>query len=171
MAQPLQRDSYSDYANQRRNRPLENPGSRPLGLLQDNRPWHDSFRRGNAGGKSRDDVFFQDSNKISRIDSSGFSFTREHYKKMQNKQRNTESQFVRLFIFNVPKKCSVDEVYDHFVQQEINIVDLWQSSHVDSRKKSFVVKVSKNVANIVMNDKILAELDIGIREYTGRSEN
>ena len=90
---------------------------------------------------------------------------------MQKKHRNNESQFIRLFIFNVSKKCTVDEVYEHFENQEINIVDLWQSSHVDARRKSFVVKVSKNVVDKVMNDRILAELDIGVREYIDRSEN
>ena len=59
-----------------------------------------------------------------------------------------------VFLFNVTKKCSVDEVYDHFEKQEINIVDLWQSSHIDARRKYFVVKVAKNVVDMVMNSRI-----------------
>ena len=104
------------------------------------------------------------------MDSSGFSLSREHWKKMQYKIRNRESEFVRLFISNVPKIYSVDDVYNHFMEQEVKIVDLWQSSHVDARRKSFVVKVSRNEVENVINDKVLEGLRIGVREYSNRSE-
>ena len=91
-------------------------------------------------------------------------------RRMQYKQKQKESQLIRLFIYNVHKKFNVDHVYDHFVEQNVKIVDLWQSSHVDARKKSFVIEVSRNEAHIISNDTILDELYIGVREYNDRSD-
>ena len=164
-------DSVSGYSIQNRNRGIEQVGTRPLGLRKDISSQQDGYRKSNPGGKAPDDVFFPDRSKMNRKHCSGFSFTREHFKKVQNKLRKNDSQLIRLFIYNVPKKFSVDEVYDHLANQEINIIDLWQSSHVNARRKSFVVKVPRNVADMVMQDRILEELDIGVREYTDRSEN
>ena len=52
------RDSLNDNANQFRNRSSVQAGSRPLGLLRDSRSRHDSFKKGIAGGRNCDDVFF-----------------------------------------------------------------------------------------------------------------
>ena len=164
------KDSYSEPFRKQKNMQIEHSGSRPQALIHNRQPDYVNPKGSTSGGKARDDVFFPSKQINNRTDSSGFSFTKEHYKRMQYKQKKEESNSIRIFIYNVPKKFTEEHVYYHFAGQEVNVLDLWQSSHADARKKSFVIKVSKNQADIIMNDRILEDLYIGAREYNDRSD-
>ena len=80
-----------------------------------------------------------------------------------------ESNTVRLFVYNVPREYTVDNVYRHFNYLDIDVKDLWQRSHPDARKKSFVVKLTRDKVRYVLEDEIMDRLNIRIREYNERS--
>ena len=143
---------------------------RPQALMQEKNQRNsisDNKRHGSqryiSNNKKRDEVFFD--NRLprnNRKDSSGYQFTRDQVKRMQYKNKVTESHYIRIFVYNVPHKYNVDDVYDHFSNLDINVVDLWQSSHPDARRKSFGVKMP--------SDEIMENLNIRVREYNERSD-
>ena len=107
---PVRKNSSNEYMNQHKNKYAEQPGARPQSLMQSYQLDHGNPRGSTSGGKLRDNVFLPEKHRTNRIDSSGFSFTREHWKRLQNKNKKKESQLIRLFIYNVPKKFSVDHI-------------------------------------------------------------
>ena len=74
-----------------------------------------------------------------------------------------------LFVYNVPSIYTADDTYDHFDYLDINVKDLWQSSHPDARRKSFVVTIPRDEVNYVVEDETMKRLNIRIREYSERS--
>ena len=66
-------------------------------------------------------------------------------KRMHYKNKLNESNTVRLFVYNVPREYTVDNVYRHFNYLDIDVKDLWQRLHPDARKKSFVTILPNNV--------------------------
>ena len=121
--------------------------------------------------RARDDVFFNNRGSVSnRRDSSGYQFTRDQMKRMQYKNKVAQSNLVRLFVFNVPNKYNVDDVYDHFSNLGVHVKDLWLRSHPEARKKSFVVKMPKDEINNVLDDDVMESLNIRVREYTNNSD-
>ena len=119
----------------------------------------------------RDDVFF-DNRLLERNgrDSCGFQFTRDQKKRMQYKNRISEANSIRLFVYNVPKRFSVDDIYGHIRYLGIDVKDLWQSSHRDARRKSFVVKIPRDKARFFSEDETIERLNIRVREYKERSD-
>ena len=73
-----------------------------------------------------------------RTDSDGFKVPRQHWKKQQ---RSTS-----LFVFNVPKTCSVTNIRQYVSDHDIKVIDLFQRSHPEARRKSFVLRVSSEVS-------------------------
>ena len=132
---------------------------------------HESQRNAYQDNNHKDEVFFN--SRVAgdnRRDSSGFEFTRDQRKRMQYKNRLNEANYIRLFVFNVPNHYYVDNVYDHFTNLGVDVKDVWQRSHPDSRKKSFVVKMPKDEMNYVLEDDIMESLNIRIRDYSDRSD-
>lgn len=77
----------------------------------------------------------------------------------------------KLFIFNVSYKYSVDDIYYYFIENGINVIDLWQSSHKDARKRSFVILLQNEDTKIVKNLKVLGNLGIRVRDYEERKQS
>ena len=73
--------------------------------------------------------------------SQGFKHTRDQLRKMKyvNKQREAENS--KLFIYNVSKRYTVDDIYHHLMGNDIKVMDLWHCSHSDARRRSFVILV------------------------------
>ena len=133
----------------------------------------------------RDEVFDEESNSASyphhrydryrehhkRHDSQGFQHTREQLRKIKyvNKQKLAEQS--KLFIYNVSKKYTVDDIYYHLIETDINVIDLWQSSHRDARKKSFIVLIQNIDTKTIKSDRVLANLGIKVRDYEERKQS
>ena len=83
--------------------------------------------------------------------------------KYDNKQRKSEQS--KLFLYNVPKKYTVDDIYHYFIEMEIDVIDLWQSSHKDARRKSFVALFKNIDIADVKSDRTLGDLGIKVRDY------
>ena len=75
---------------------------------------------------------------------------------------------IKLSIFNVPVMYTEDDLYDHFCSTNIDIVNLRQTSHLEARRKSFVVTVHRSMCKAIINNDILSYLRIGVREYEER---
>ena len=149
---------------------------RPQALIQGKIPLNDvsDYRnnrrqRNMTNENNNDDVFFDSRLSDKRKDSSGFQFSRDQRKRMHYKSKLNESNTVRLFVYNVPREYTVDNVYGHFNYLDIDVKDLWQRSHPDARKKSFVVKIPRDEVRYVLEDETMDRLNIRIREYNERS--
>ena len=125
-------------------------------------------------GQGRDNVFLPNrkANKFpqgiptkQRMDSTGFMLPGEQWKKAYRENKYKESDHKNLFIYNVPVKYSLDDLYDHLCYMNIDILNIRQSSHLEARRKSFVVTVHKSLCNAIIHDDTLAYMKIGVREY------
>ena len=65
----------------------------------------------------------------------------------------------------------MDDVYVHFNESNVNFIDLWQSSHRDARKRSFVALIHNNDTSRVKSDRVLANLSIRVRDYEERKQS
>ena len=65
----------------------------------------------------------------------------------------------------------MDDIYYHLIESEIKVIDLWQSSHRDARKKSFIVLVQIIDTTTVKRDRVLANLGIKVRDYEERKQS
>ena len=122
-----------------------------------------------TNNRTSDEVFFNNRLTDNRKDSSGFQFTRDQRKKMQYKNKVKEHNNISLFVYYVPRIYTVDDTFDHFDNLDINVKDLWQSSHPDARRKSFVVTIPRDEVKYVVEDETMKRLNIRIREYSERS--
>ena len=86
--------------------------------------------------------------------------------KYVNKQRQAENS--KLFIYNVSKRYTVDDTYHHLMGNDIKVMDLWQCSHADSRRRSFAILVPNADIEYVKRDEILENLGIRVRDYEER---
>ena len=66
------------------------------------------------------------------------------------------------------QRYTVDDIYNHFNDIDIKIMDLWQSSHNDARRKSFVIVVPNEDSEYIKDDATLEGLGIKVREYKER---
>ena len=136
----------------------------------------DGYKRHGSQGnvtydKKRDDVFFDKRLPENwRRDSTGFQFTRDQMRRMKYNNKIIESNYVRLFVYNIPNMYTVDGVYDLFSKIGIDVKDLWQNSHPDARRKSFVVKMPRGEVTYVVEDETLERMNIRVREYNERSD-
>ena len=105
------------------------------------------YNRNTNYERFKDDFFF-DNRKPGNLrrDSSGFEYTRDQIKIMQYKNKLNETNFIRIFIYNVPNKFNVDDIYEHFSYQDVSVKDLWKCSHPDARRQSFVIKGPRDQA-------------------------
>ena len=100
----------------------------------------------------------------------GFSLPEIRRKECNKKIKISEANSIRLFVYNVPKRFSVDDIYGHISYLGIDVKDLWQSSHRDARRKSFVVKIPRDKARFFSEDETIERLNIRVREYNERSD-
>ena len=100
--------------------------------------------------------------------SQGFKHTRDQLRRMKyvNKQREAENS--ELFIYNVSKRYTVNDIYHHLMGNDIKVMDLWQCSHADARRRSFVILVPNADIEYVKRDEILESLGIRLRDYEER---
>ena len=162
-------DRLSCGRSRLRNHPLKQGNSRQNSFIDKKR--YLSQRTLSRDNEKIDDVFFKNRGSTSnRRDSSGFQYPRDQMRRLHYKNKIAESSLMRLFVFNVPNKYNVDNVYYHFTDLGVNVKDVSQRSHPDARKKSFVVKMPKDEINYVLDDEIMESLNIRLREYTNFSD-
>ena len=101
-----------------------------------------------------------------RIDSEGFVTPRYSWQKNQRVKSHRQSQ---VFIYNVFRKYTVDNVYDHLSEYDIPVVDLYQRSHPNAKKKSFVLTVDESMFTRVMSESVWP-VGINVREYLDRDQ-
>ena len=90
--------------------------------------------------KKKDEVFFNNRKSVNnRRDSSGFQYTRDQRKRMQYKNKITESNLMRLFVYNVPNKYNVDNLYDHFTDLGVHVKDLWGKDHIKTLGRNLLL--------------------------------
>ena len=106
-----------------------------------------------------------------RTDSQGFGHTRDQLRKVKYNNKRKMADQSKIFIYNVSKRYSVDDIYYHLIDSNIKIMDIWQSSHKDARKRSFVAVLQKIDANHVRTDSILANLGIRVKDYEERNHS
>ena len=92
----------------------------------------------------------------------------DQWRKSYRENKVKESEYVKLFIYNVPVSYSEHDLYKHLFSTNIEVSDIRQVSHSDARRKSFVVTVHKSICNAISNDDVFSYLRIGVREYIAR---
>ena len=75
----------------------------------------------------------------------------------------------KIFLFNVPKHNTDGDVRDYLTDNGVSVPDVYQKSHPDSRKKSFIVVTTERLANRLLQDTFWPE-GIRVREFEVRSE-
>ena len=103
--------------------------------------------------------------------SQGFKHTRDQLRRMKYVNKQKEAENSKLFIFNVSKRYTIDDIYTHFIGNEVKVKDLWQSSHKDARKQSFVILVPKADTEYIKDDEVLENLGIRVRDYKERKDS
>ena len=83
-----------------------------------------------------------------RENANGFLTPRDQWRKQWKR-----SSSVSLFVYNVPKSCSLDDVHDYVKERKLNFKDLFQRSHPEAKRKSFVLKVSSVVSTKMLNSE------------------
>ena len=83
-----------------------------------------------------------------RENENGFLTPRDQWRKQWKR-----SSSVSLFVYNVPKSCSLDDVHDYVKERKLNFKDLFQRSHPEAKRKSFVLKVSSVVSTKMLNSE------------------
>jgi hypothetical protein len=92
-----------------------------------------------------------------RTDSDGFRVPRQHWKKQQR-------SCVSLFVFNVPKSCALSNIRQYVVDQDVKVLDVFQRSHPEARRKSFVVQVSSEDSRRILKPSFWP-VGVRVREY------
>ena len=99
------------------------------------------------------------SNPLHRMDEQGYVTPREQWRKQQ---KHSE-----VFVFNVPKVVSTSDIKMFIKDKNVSVLDLFQRSHPDSRRKSFVLRVPSQQARQVMAASFWPA-SIKVRGYASR---
>ena len=118
-----------------------------------NKMFQDRQRRDNRVSEQR----FGMQRMKSRVDSDGFSIPRQNWRK---EHRNSTS----LFIYNIPSACSVATVGEYVEDRNVNVIELFQRSHPDARRKSFVLQVSNKASQRLLEPSFWPS-GVKVREY------
>ena len=144
-----QRSPRSDQQRGPRHRPL----SRDLN--------HTSVVTGNGHHNFRTSSRLSNRSAVGR-NSDGFRIPRQHWKK---ERRTTAS----LFVFNVPNGCTANDIRDYVTDRSLHVNDIFQRSHPEARRKSFVLRISESASRRVMNPSFWPS-GIKIRAYEAKSD-
>ena len=99
---------------------------------------------------------------LGRKMSQGYRHTRDQLRRMKYVNKQKEAEQSKLFIYNVSKRYTIDDIYHHFTEQDVKVLDLWQSSHTDARRRSFVILVPHLEIEFVKKDEVLESLGRGV---------
>lgn len=98
-----------------------------------------------------------------RADGDGFITQRRR----QRKRSQSDSSSQKLFLYNIKKHDSEEDVRAYMTKRKISFIDVWQSSHPDAQSKSFVLVVAKSEVNNTLNRMIWPH-EVKIREFKDR---
>ena len=99
--------------------------------------------------------------KFEQSDNNGFTVPRSQRRKQQRSSR-------RLFIFNVPNQCSKKNIDKYVSAEKIKVLELFQSSHPEARRKSFVLQVAYFDYKKLLNSNFWPR-GVKVREYVEKS--
>ena len=118
--------------------------------LQSQKPRNGFNNRDNKGTKHK----LHSASSNHRTDGNGFITPRNHWRK----------SLLKIYIGNVNRKHSVDDVFDFLQSKKMKVTGLYQRSHFTAMKKSFVCLLSSRDFNALKNDMDCKQFEI--REYT-----
>ena len=101
-----------------------------------------------------------------RVDNEGFITPRDqHQRAIRLQKKSNQNQF---FIYNVFNRYTIDNVFDHLVDYGVSVTDLYQRSHPNAKKKSFVLTTVSQASTILSPN--IWPVGIRVREYKEYSE-
>lgn len=107
-----------------------------------------------SSGKARKTLTSANSGSNPRVDRDGFTTPRNRWK----------TSTVKVYIGNVNRRHSVDDVFDFLQAKKVRVSGLYQRSHFTAAKKSFVCLLSRKDLNNLKRNNDCQEFEI--REYT-----
>ena len=116
--------------------------------------------QGRTNGQGRTDGHGRTDVQV-RTDVQGFRFQRHQLKRDKRSSR-------ALFIFNVPKSCAVSDVRHYVEERNVRPLDIFQRSHPEARRKSFVIRLDSREAQRLLRNTFWPS-GVKVREYDSRS--